>query len=773
MRMIGQKAEKQGGASGREARLAADGKTVCAADARCSFSLQEARAADTETAIGGKTVCAAQPEEAGCAQEDGRTQEAGCAQGAAQAAGRGAKGGADALFADRRLERAVCAAAVVLLSLVAVLPFACSATFGGHDFPYHLDSILALNEAWENGTFTSKIYSLICSDYGYGTGLFYSALPAGATVLFMRAFGLDVAGAAALFYFFLFALGGLCMYGFCLRVFKKSSIALPCALFYVLFPYYLTNLYVRFAFSESVMTLVLPLVLWGIYELVERRSYVRFLLLFTTGYSLGVLSHLTLTMYLTFFVAAYICLNFKKFFSRGAWIPFLLSAGLVLLITAGFTVPMLCNIGATRADSLSRTGISIWATSLDLFRSGDLLPSTVLLLLLYVLFCFVHLKRDKAARRPFRKYFWLFTGTLLLATPAFPWVALGFAPFNMIQFSWRLLAIDGAVSVFMFGYVLKYADRALWRRLALAGAALLAAAAFVLRAVCFPVAGHVEYDRSALSADYVSHYEGLGGSKSGDYFPSIGVWDYYEYTSTRVNAAAVLEADTEVLEFSHYPSRSQVVFLVKDAAHGFVTLNIPYAAAQGCAYSVNRTRYPNTSVQPQVRGALAEGEEYLRIELSGVQGEALVVIDYSQNAALGEYLEEHPFAFVVKSGEAAFSKFVKQNTFTYSVEIAAEEGAVVELPTLYYKGYELIWEENGQRTALKPVHGENGFIEAAVQGSGTLYVRFAPAYITAANAVSVAGTVLFAAACAGVPLFLRRKTRGARRESDERTDEHV
>ncbi len=635
--------------------------------------------------------------------------------------------------------------ALILISAIIVLPFVCSSQFGGHDFSYHLDSILSLNEAWQNGTFTSKIYSLICSDYGYGVGMFYSTIPAGTTVIFMNIFNLDVVGAIGLFYFLLFFLSSLVVYFFCSRIFEKNWIALVCAIFYALFPYFLTNLYVRFAFSESVMMLNIPLIMWGIYELIENRNYKLFLPLFTIGYSLAILTHLTLTLYLTIFVAVYIFINFKKFLSKYNWVPFVVSVCLVLFITASFYIPMLVNIGATMSDVLSRSGMHLWATSVNIFKDDYLLASTIVMLAVYIVFCVVHFKRNKEERKAFNKYFIFFAVIIGFILPIFPWVILGFQPFNMLQFAWRIFALEGIVLTIMVGYILKYANKALFKSLFLVCVSVTLIVNFIVVGVNFTTRDHLAYTKDALSINYVSHYEGIGGEKSGDYFPKIDYWDYYEYTAYRVNDNIVLDSNITVAEFSNYQSLDQIVFLVSDVESGYVTLKIPYDVTSENVYYLNQTTNPNSSLQPQTSSQNIDGTDYLRFDFESLTGDYLVIIDYSNNEALKNYLTQNPFEFVLLDGQASFTNFVKENTTTYSVDITVDSSARIELPTLYYSGYTItLTDEAGQTENIEGVHGSDGFIEIELNKSGTLNVTFNPTYITVGNVISIIGAVMFA-----------------------------
>ena len=116
-------------------------------------------------------------------------------------------------------------AILVVVSLVSTIPYGFFESHTGHDIWYHSQTINALNDAWKNGNFGSRIYGLICQDYGYGNGLFYSMLPVGTIVIFMNLFHMSASWAVALMFFIIVALSGVIMLIFLKKVFKSNLIA--------------------------------------------------------------------------------------------------------------------------------------------------------------------------------------------------------------------------------------------------------------------------------------------------------------------------------------------------------------------------------------------------------------------------------------------------------------------------------------------------------------------------------------------------------------------
>ena len=69
--------------------------------------------------------------------------------------------------------------------------------------------------------------------------------------------------------------------------------------------------------------------------------------------------------------------------------------------------------------------------------------------------------------------------------------------------------------------------------------------------------------------------------------------------------------------------------------------------------------------------------------------ECKITILYEEDSQLDNYLKQNPFEFLIISGEASFTNFIKTSASNYKVDIDVITTAQIELPTLYYKGYEI------------------------------------------------------------------------------------
>lgn len=337
-------------------------------------------------------------------------------------------------------------------AIVALIPLLFCDYYVGHDICYHLEAISSLNVSWNETHSIARIYDIICQDYGYGTGLFYSMIPALICVTLINVFHLSALNALVIEIFIVRYLSGVVMYFLIKRIFGNSPIATFVAVCYIIFPYFFTNLNVRFAFSEIFIMLTLPIVALGVWELFNNNQRA-FIPLFTLGCSLTLLIHFTLGVYLAIILAILFVINYKQIFSWTKIISICISFGLILMIALGFIIPMLVNYGEINLRSMARSGESLFNSVLSIFHEDYLVPSTIFALVAYVLFFIVYLKkRDKAK---IEKRFFIFVNIIyVFASPICPWYWLGFIPFSMIQFVCRLFNFVAIIVAIMIGYVL-------------------------------------------------------------------------------------------------------------------------------------------------------------------------------------------------------------------------------------------------------------------------------------------------------------------------------
>ncbi len=151
--------------------------------------------------------------------------------------------------------------------IILTLPYMSSVLMEGDDLSFHLERIMGLAEALQSGQFPVRLNPCFESGYGFSSSMMYPEL-----FLYIPAVlcigGVSVSTA----YKFLLlcinlATAGIGYYSF-RRVFDSDKLGLVCALFYLVNPYRLVNMYHRAAVGEALAQVFLPLLFWGVYELV-------------------------------------------------------------------------------------------------------------------------------------------------------------------------------------------------------------------------------------------------------------------------------------------------------------------------------------------------------------------------------------------------------------------------------------------------------------------------------------------------------------------------
>lgn len=695
-------------------------------------------------------------------------------------------------FKSKYIHIIVCAILTLLATMV-LLPYLQADRHSGHDLKYHFSVIRSLKIAWEEGNFFNKIMEVIGGDYGYGTGIFYSTFPAAICVVLMKILHVSQTAALYLEMVLLFAVSAIVVYFFLYRVFKKVWIAAICAASYIVYPYFLWDLFVRFAFTEIFLMLAMPLIVWGVYELLYQDNHFAFYPLFICGYSLAIFTHFTMTVYITIFLAVWLLIEWKKTFALRKIIPFAIATGIVLLITACYYLPMLINYGVTDTSSMSKTPEQIKTNTTKYYTEKILTLDFTYIFLVFIIYT-VYYALFANDKRTNGKTTLLVVSALILFlyNPVFPWKVMpNFL--RMIQYTFRILLFAGITTPLMIGILLKEAfvkevsvkeksdDNANKENIFHTFSALCKAN-FSKESIArnlpkiMPKVGRLacqillivsllytyQYARlhnadmpkslynNASSTTYGddainlltgnSEFNGLGANKHGDYFP---INCTRNYLSSRIQKSIVHSANVSLSELAIYDSLSQISFLAGKSTNGYVVLHIPYSVLS----DVEFYRYTTNSKNQQITVSATEynqGKTYLT--LGDYNGESKIILSYKNAPDMQAYLQEKAFTVLPISGDVSVSNFQKARAGKYSFDVTTTaDGGVLELPSYYYKGYRIILtDEDGKKHKLQATHGANGFIEVEIPESGNVKVQFISGYLVISYLLTGLGVLSFA-----------------------------
>lgn len=344
---------------------------------------------------------------------------------------------------------------LLIVVIIICLPFLTSTEYIlGDDSYYHISNIQAIYTRMCNGgSIFEKILPIIANDYGYGSGFFYPQLShiitAGLTYILQG----NIIVALKIVHFIVYYLSALMMYKLINRVFKSKYVALIASVFYITFPYAITDTFTRVALAESFTFIFMPMIILSLYELFygDKKS---FYMWFIIGYVGMISTHLVMTMYLTIFVFIYLFIHIKRIFTLKEFLFKQLSIAslCVILLTLPFIVPLIQHFLLGEYSVF----IGETMTHAGLVRSGTFFPWEFLMqkstkryesinqyfnLIALTLAIYTMVKRKEIfkseAEKKFYKFIWIFFALALVFLTAWPWEIMP-KFMLMIQYAWRI-----------------------------------------------------------------------------------------------------------------------------------------------------------------------------------------------------------------------------------------------------------------------------------------------------------------------------------------------
>ena len=335
--------------------------------------------------------------------------------------------------------------------------------FVGYDLLFHLNRIHGLTEVLINDQFPFYISPHFLAGYGYASNWFYSDLPL-LPASIMSLLGLELVSMYKLYLIMITALTGLSMYYCTSKITQNDKIALLAATIYVLSNYRFVNLFIRSALGEALAFIILPFVLYGLYELLfndERKWYI-----LTFSFTALLFTHILSTL-LAFTLLTVICIfNYKRFIENPKRLINLFFSGAVSIFTAAFFLFPFIEQAFTHTYwfsenpifhpsgfTLSWSGILHGLFFNTIARFGERyfgLGITMVFPLVLVLFFF---KRTDSQNMRIAKFFTLLSLPMIfMVSNWFPWQIIPII--DVIQFPWRLygivtllLSISGAIYI--------------------------------------------------------------------------------------------------------------------------------------------------------------------------------------------------------------------------------------------------------------------------------------------------------------------------------------
>ncbi len=430
----------------------------------------------------------------------------------------------------------------------------------------------------ENGIF-HNIISSFSNGFGYSWNLFYGPLSTYGIIFFKFLTG-GFIGAYKLFVFVCLILSGIFMYKFALKLINNNNAALLASIFYITFPYHLTDMYLRNAVGEFASFVFIPLVFLGLYNLFYTEDNTYHLAIGAIGL---VLTHNISTLLVCIFSIFYCIFNLEKLKETRIKKQLAINILFIVLITSFFWAPMIetkftanykvYESGAmASAEETSSFGLKLkqlFVSRNDGSYIFELGPHIIIILA----FSIMTFRRIKSEIKETYLVF-LVSGliSLWMSTKYFPWK---FLPDELciIQFPWRMLMMSGfflsvvcAINIYTVVKKFSYKDVCVIS---------IIATGYTLAFLSFlPIDNEiVQVDKWKLGAFSGKEDEIVAGTGGGEYLPSKAHSNRF-YIATRDDVIYVLEGKAVIKDETKNGSKLNAK--VETFDNDYTVLELPY-----------------------------------------------------------------------------------------------------------------------------------------------------------------------------------------------------
>ncbi|MCL2740115.1 MAG: hypothetical protein FWE47_02865, partial [Oscillospiraceae bacterium] len=233
------------------------------------------------------------------------------------------------------------------LAYLATLPYMNSFAIGGDDACKHAPNIMALADEIKAGRFPFGVMSSSRMGNGLITPLLYPCMFS-SIASWLIAFGVNSVLATKIFIFLLNFATILITFWSARKITKSTGASWVIAILYTFAVYRIGDIYFRFALGEFVVMTFLPLVLYSIYNIFYEEKIK--IWLFPLAFFCVVNSHLITTTFVFMFFMVLLLANIHKivwikerkfFINKKIFFDLLKIAGLTILLSIGFLLPML------------------------------------------------------------------------------------------------------------------------------------------------------------------------------------------------------------------------------------------------------------------------------------------------------------------------------------------------------------------------------------------------------------------------------------------------
>ena len=337
---------------------------------------------------------------------------------------------------------------ILVIGIILSIPICNIQIRDTHDGSLHMLRIIGTVDSLKIGQIPPLINQNFCNGAGYSMNLFYPPIVTYLPLL-IKLFTNSYITCLKIFGAICIILSGITMYKFSYEITKNRIIALFSAIFYLIAPYKLANIYKRYAIGEFCAMVFIPLVFLGVYNLFNgNRKKHYYIAIGAIGL---MLSHTVTTLYTALFCVIYAVFNFKKLKNKEILIKCIINVAFILLVSIMFWLPMLeatsnaeyaiVNDGfmRTNGEFASQNTISFLQLFKDFYEeNGTTFILGIPTVFAVILTIFVFKKIDKKYKEIYLIFVIFSLISVFMVSRFFPWKVMP----NIIcklQYPWRMI----------------------------------------------------------------------------------------------------------------------------------------------------------------------------------------------------------------------------------------------------------------------------------------------------------------------------------------------
>lgn len=520
---------------------------------------------------------------------------------------------------------------IILIGVILSIPLSQIQIRDTHDGSLHMLRLLGTMDTLEIGQIPPLINQNYCNGSGYSMNLFYPPLVTYLPLMIKLVtptymIALKVFGAICII------LSGITMYKFVYQVTNKRSIALFSAIFYMIAPYKLANVYKRFAIGEFTAMVFIPLVFLGLYNLFhqdKKRHY--YIAIGAIGL---MLSHTVTTLYTAIFCIIYILFNIKKLKEKEIIKKCIINGIFILLISMLFWMPLLEATQyaeyAIMDDKVMRTNGNFASDNIISFSQlwkdrGEENGTTFLIGIPTILAIIATIFVVKKVDNKYKEYYLLSIIfaliSIFIASRFFPWKIIP-AIICKLQYPWRMMGFFIFFISFVCGINLYHILKKLMKKDVLK---LISVVIFVSVSIIYTIGimsqfyaenkeKDILYENSILDNKKISHRQ-----INRDYMPLKALKLQNSYVMEREDITYVLEGNAEITEEKKENLKDELK--IKNVKKGTL-LEFPYY------YYVGYEIKLETENETKKIEAIESENGYLSCILEGDIKEGKILVEY-------------------------------------------------------------------------------------------------------------------------------------------------